>query len=204
MSRTQRRPVLRLAALAVVALVASACGSGPDLDVRRIAADAGVTAADLPPRDAELADTTWPVAAAFVVREAEAGRPVVMNLYGSWCEPCRAEAPLLRAAVAAHPDVTFLFVDTRDGRLVGERFLDDEGLGDQPSLFDPDGVVYDGLAARGMPTTAFFAADGTLVDVVHGILTEATLAQRIADLEATIPGGLAGTDGLVLPAARRR
>ncbi len=171
-------------AVLAVALVAGACGEArPTVDVR---ADA---AADLPARDAVLADADWAIAAGFVAREADLGRPVVMNLYGSWCEPCKAEAPLLRDAVGAHPDVTFLFVDTRDGRIPGLAFLQDEGLADQPSLFDQESLVYAAIGARGMPTTAFFAADGTLVDIVHGILTEATLAQRIADLEATIAAG---------------
>ncbi len=171
----------RWAALAAGAMLLGACGEAPPpLDVRTAASSV------LPARDAFLADADWPVTAGFIAREADLGRPVVLNLFGSWCEPCKAEAPLIRDAIAAHPDVTFLLVDTRDGRLVGERFLVDEGLDDVPSLFDPDSLVYAAIGARGMPTTAFFSADGSLVDVVHGILTEPVLAQRIADLEATI------------------
>ncbi len=189
-------PRARLAAaLAAAGMVLAGCSSAAAVDVRAVATEAGVTEADLPPRDAFLAEASWPIAAGFVAREAGLGRPVVVNLFGAWCEPCKAEAPMLRAAVEANPEITFLFVDTRDGRLLGQRFLEDFGLADQPSLFDPDSLVYEGLGARGMPTTAFFAADGTLVDVVHGILTEATLAQRLADLRATVADAAPPTRG---------
>ncbi|MFT5222119.1 MAG: thiol-disulfide isomerase/thioredoxin [Glaciecola sp.] len=174
-----------VAGLAAGVTLLSACSSGlPDLDLQAISA--GVAASDIPARDARLAPATWEQTAAWVLRETDAGHPVVVNLFGSWCEPCRAEAPLLRAAIAAHPDVHFLLVDTRDGIVPGEQFLIDEGLLDVPSLFDPEGLVFAGLQGRGMPTTAFFSADGSLVNISYGILTEPALAQALADLEATI------------------
>jgi thiol-disulfide isomerase/thioredoxin len=170
--------------VAGVTLLSSCSAALPELDMRAIAA--GVAASDIPARDARLAAATWEQTAAWVVRETDAGHPVVVNLFGSWCEPCRAEAPLLRAAIAAHPDVRFLLVDTRDGIVPGEQFLIDEGLVDVASVFDPDSLVFAGLQGRGMPTTAFFSADGSLVDISYGILTEPALAQALADLEATI------------------
>lgn len=71
-----------------------------------------------------------------------AGRVVVLNWWGSWCAPCRAEAEDLRAVYqATRPlGVEFLGVNVRDGRDAAEAFVDAFGHA-WPSLFDPGGEV---------------------------------------------------------------
>jgi cytochrome c biogenesis protein CcmG/thiol:disulfide interchange protein DsbE len=175
-------PVRLTAAVSVAALLALAgCTVDvADVDVVAVAAEADAPA---PARDARLVDTTWPEAAAWVAREAADGRPTVLNVFASWCGPCRAEAPILRAAHAAHQDVAFLGVDHQDVRSKGEAFLTDERL-EFPTLYDVEGEVARALGSTGMPTTAFFDHTGRLVAVHVGVLTEQLLAQRLADLEA--------------------
>jgi thiol-disulfide isomerase/thioredoxin len=70
------------------------------------------------------------------------GQVVVVNMWGSWCAPCRAEAPELEAAFPATKDrgVQFLGVDVRDGRDAATAFVEAFGI-TYPSLFDPAGRV---------------------------------------------------------------
>jgi thiol-disulfide isomerase/thioredoxin len=75
---------------------------------------------------------------------------VVLNIWGSWCGPCRAEAAeLVRVAnVTAGQGVQFLGIDVRDSRQAGADFARDFGL-TYPSIFDPPGRTLFALA--GLP-----------------------------------------------------
>lgn len=109
------------------------------------------------------------------------GRPVVVNLWASWCGPCRVEAPLLqRAARHYGADVVFLGVDSKDQRGAARGFLRHYGI-TYPNLFDGDGSIRHALELRGFPTTYIFDRKGRLVASVVGGISEQTLAARVAD-----------------------
>ena len=110
------------------------------------------------------------------------GTPVVVNVWASWCAPCRVEMPLLeRAAEEYEGRVAFLGLASRDSRAGAADFLDDVDVS-YPSLFDADGEVRRALGVRGFPTTFVFAADGTLLEAVVGGITEQRLAAQLQDL----------------------
>lgn len=116
---------------------------------------------------------------------AFAGRPTVINLWATWCPPCRREMPLLQQAQAQHQDVNFVFVDQGETSEQVARYLSSQGLTLRHVLIDArkaTGALFDEQA---LPTTLFFGADGRLVSTRVGTLSEATLAQRLAVLRAT-------------------
>ena len=110
------------------------------------------------------------------------GRPVVVNVWASWCGPCRVEAPLLqRAANRYRGDVAFLGIDSKDEAGAGRAFLDRFGIR-YPNLFDDTGEIQGALNVRGFPTTYVFDRRGRLTAKVFGGISEQTLAARIADV----------------------
>ncbi|HVE95558.1 MAG TPA: TlpA disulfide reductase family protein [Pseudonocardiaceae bacterium] len=78
------------------------------------------------------------------------GQVVVLNVWGSWCGPCRAEADDLVgvASATAEQSVQFIGIDVRDSRQAGADFARDFGL-TYPSIFDPPGRTL--LALKGIP-----------------------------------------------------
>ncbi|MFI5840826.1 TlpA family protein disulfide reductase [Catenuloplanes sp. NPDC051500] len=129
-----------------------------------------------------------------IVRLTQLRGPAVLNLWGSWCGPCRDELPAVQAyADRAAGRVHVLGIDTGDrqstaedlGRELGFRF---------PSLFDPNKELLGELAvarlgAPGLPTTVLIDADGGVRGVHQtAALDEAGLDRFVRDeLGVTVP-----------------
>lgn len=110
-------------------------------------------------------------------------RPVVLNVWASWCGPCRSEAPLLRAAHRQHGErVTFLGVAIRDTQEGARRFIAEFDLDGFEHRFDATASVPAALGGRGVPITFFFAPGGELVRLHGGVIDERTLALLIDEI----------------------
>ena len=88
------------------------------------------------------------------------GHPAVVNVWASWCGPCRTEMPVFqRVALERGRDVAFLGVNLKDNRGAARRFLKTVPLS-YPSYEDPDGQIYNAYALAGAPSTVFYDAAG--------------------------------------------
>ena len=113
-----------------------------------------------------------------------AGKPTVVNLWASWCPPCRREMPALQRAQAANPDVHVVFVNQGEEPGVIAAYLDRNGLSLGNVLVDPQSRVGAALGYGALPTTLFFDAQGRLAGTRIGELSQATLTQRLAEIRA--------------------
>lgn len=110
------------------------------------------------------------------------GTPVIVNIWASWCVPCRAETPLLERTWKAHGDeVMILGVASKDARSASLAFMDEFDVS-YPNVFDQTGDIRALLELRGFPTSYVFDADGTLRTTILGGLTEQRLAAVLDDL----------------------
>ena len=94
------------------------------------------------------------------VRLTELRGPAVLNVWGSWCGPCREELPVMQAlADATAGRLRVVGVDTRDTRDAAASFAAGRGIS-LPMLFDPDQRLLGALGRVNVPLTVFVAADG--------------------------------------------
>ena len=118
----------------------------------------------------------------FQTMLAESERPIVVNVWASWCLPCRDEAPLLTAAHADHgEEVAFVGLAFNDNQPGARGFLAEFDL-PFPHYFDQEGVVLAEFGGIGVPRTYFFAPGGELVSTINGVLNSDTLALQIEEL----------------------
>ncbi|WP_175484168.1 TlpA disulfide reductase family protein [Modestobacter sp. DSM 44400] len=115
----------------------------------------------------------------------------VINVWASWCVPCREEAPRLRAAAAATSGrVQFLGIDIQDGRDAALSFLADFGI-DYPQLQDLKGDTLHRLGSPGVPVTLAVDATGRIAYRRIGEISTDQLAAAVhaANPEVILPSG---------------
>jgi thiol-disulfide isomerase/thioredoxin len=110
------------------------------------------------------------------------GTPVVLNLWASWCAPCRTELPALqRLHAAAGGRLRVVGVDTEDTRTGGESIVTDLFL-TFPHLRDDSGELLRAIRRPGLPVTVLVSADGRVVRVYSGApLTDASLRTLVRE-----------------------
>ena len=107
------------------------------------------------------------------------GKPLVVNLWATWCPPCRREMPLLRDAQQANPGVTFVFVDLGESGDTVKHALRSDGLALDNVLLALNWAVAAKLGVRATPTTLVFDATGKRTKVHVGQVSTATLADLL-------------------------
>jgi thiol-disulfide isomerase/thioredoxin len=172
------------AAIAVIAWTNATRTAAPPDSTPDLSALAG----GAPGRSAPAPDFTVPTVdgGTFSLAEhlATDGRPVFLNLWATWCPPCRAEMPLIDEAAAAHPEVRFLGVAVRDDHGAVEDFVAEIAVGYDIAIDDGD-QVWDAYPVLGMPGTFVVDGDGTIVASHIGILAPETIEQLIGGLTDT-------------------
>lgn len=111
-----------------------------------------------------------------------AGRPTVVNLWASWCGPCRAEMPVLAAAQQREAGTQFVFVNQGESRETVLAYLQRSNLGLQNVWIDARSALGPANGSKGLPTTLFFDAQGQRVDAHFGMINAAALQVRLQSL----------------------
>jgi thiol-disulfide isomerase/thioredoxin len=198
--RTRRRVVVVLAAVAAGALLAVlllvVLPGGGNSGVTDVGGNVGAvlySAGHRPPTP-DFAGTT--LTGSQLSFSSYRGRVVVLNFWGSWCGPCRAEAPTLAAAAQHYQPagVAFLGVDERDTQASATAFERSFGI-TYPSLTDPSSLIaLDFTAAvplAGTPTTLVIDRTGRIAGAVFEEATYSELTTILAD----VTGRAAGIQG---------
>lgn len=98
-----------------------------------------------------------------------AGKPLVVNMFGSWCPPCNMEAPDLGAFAQQNPDAQVVGIACEDTEDAAREFMQKYDL-TYPLVLD-DGTWTQEFGITAYPTTIFFDAQGNEVDRLVGAST---------------------------------
>ncbi len=144
----------------------------------------GIFAVSLPKDEQKLPTLALTTLSGATVDLAQfEGKPLVVNLWATWCPPCVREMPVLHEAQDRNPAVNFVFINQGESaqRVVG--WLAARNLPLRNVLLDTRGQALGVLNQRGLPTTLFFDARGRLVSARTGELSAATLAEKLESID---------------------
>ncbi|SDR97290.1 TlpA disulfide reductase family protein [Jiangella sp. DSM 45060] len=192
-----RRPLV-LAAVAVLALAGCSDGQVERSDngnqAGYIAGDGTISIFDPAERDTapefggELLD-----GGDFQLAD-QLGEVVVLNIWGSWCPPCRKEAPDLQASYEAlgPQGVQFVGVNVREpnGQRPAQQFEDEYGI-TYPSVYDPKGdallAFRDTVPPKAIPSTLVIDREGRIAARILGAIGEASLTDIVGEIAGETP-----------------
>lgn len=110
------------------------------------------------------------------------GRPMVVNLWATWCPPCRRELPML-AQAAGKSAVPILLINEGESAEKVSRFLRDHAIPAGAVALDRNGELMRALGTSALPTTLFIDASGRIVFRHTGEISQAALTAQIEELE---------------------
>ncbi|MFT4042798.1 MAG: TlpA disulfide reductase family protein [Gordonia sp. (in: high G+C Gram-positive bacteria)] len=196
------RAILRAAltvVLSTLAVLLSACGTGKDAvaqgDTFQFVSPGGKTVISYPIATRKpIADLSGPdlvTDAPIDLNRDFAGRVVVLNVWGSWCGPCRGEADDLESVYQRFrgKGVAFVGINLRDDRQSAKDFVADRRVG-YPSIFDFDGAT---LAALTTPTSV--VPTTVVLDRAHRPAAVFLKTVSAAELGTTVAAIAAEQDG---------
>ena len=168
------RAVVLFAALMVAVSACSSDGAG--------ASDDGLHGTDDGAVDRELApDFAVPTAdgRTFSLDEhiATDGRPIFLNLWASWCFPCREEMPAIDQSSKLNPGIAFVGVSVQDTTSEAKAFLDEIRVS-YTIGFDEEGTVDSEYRPLGLPASYIISSDGVILERIFGKVTVDDLAEK--------------------------
>jgi thiol-disulfide isomerase/thioredoxin len=117
---------------------------------------------------------------------SQQGQIVVLNVWGSWCGPCRAEAPALVEAARTLPQVVFMGIDIRDNESEAEAFISSNHV-PYPSFFSQDSSLLLGLqrivSIPSPPVTIILDKQHRVAASIYGSTTTITVREIVKSLE---------------------
>ncbi len=183
--------------IGVCALVfATGCGAGSpsgESGTSFVAGDGSIVILDPAERVSAPILTGETLAGEILSSEAFAGDVVVVNVWASWCAPCRSEAPSLERLSKEFADqgVVFIGLNTRDSDTSARSFVERFGIG-YPNVIDRDGVLQlgfrDSLPPRAIPSTLVIDRSGKVAARVLGAASESSL-RGVIEAVAGEPAG---------------
>ena len=119
--------------------------------------------------------------------DAGPATPKVINLWASWCPPCRREMPMMAEMASNSEGTEFIFANQGESRQIVERYLAQAGLSLDTVLLDQFGDLGRHYRAPGLPATLFVGADGVLSHAHLGEISREALQSGIDRLQAGDP-----------------
>lgn len=117
---------------------------------------------------------------------SDKGEVIVLNVWASWCAPCRAEAPDLAAAARTLPDAAFFGINTRDNDADAAAFIRSQRI-PYPSFSDQDGSLILDLQSvirvSALPSTVVLDKQGRVAAAIYGPTTTITIKDIVQPLE---------------------
>ena len=111
-----------------------------------------------------------------------AGRPFIVNLWATWCPPCRRELPML-ADVAANSDIPILLANQGENRQAVADYLLASGISPRSVVLDKQMGLMDVAGNGVLPTTIFVDAEGEIVATHVGEISRAALSDKLQQLQ---------------------
>ncbi|HEY61273.1 MAG TPA: TlpA family protein disulfide reductase [Anaerolineae bacterium] len=119
------------------------------------------------------------------------GNVILINLWASWCLPCRKEMPIMQRVYQDYKDKGFIVfavnVTNQDNRSDAIAFFEKNNLS-FPLLFDDTGDVSNLYRLHSLPTTFFVGRDGIIDDIVYGgPMSEALIRTKVEQMLKDTP-----------------
>jgi thiol-disulfide isomerase/thioredoxin len=186
----QKALLIAALAAALVGCSTPGAGTGTDSDIRYVQGNGTVTTMEPAERKAVANLRGDDLDGKPVALDDYKGKVVVLNVWGSWCPPCRKEAPdLVEASKAlASKGVQFIGINTRDYDAGPANAFVRTFEVPYPSVYDPDGdqllAFRDTLPPTTIPSTLVVDAQGRAAARILGPVTKTTLEQIVLDVVA--------------------
>ena len=179
-----RRPLSHLVIALVAVTTLTACGGGSSTAEESFIEGSGaITKSDFKDRKAAPALSGMTLTGKTFIFNP--GQVAVVNVWASWCSPCRAEIPTLIELSRRYPDVQFMGILTRDNPVNAEAFARRLAM-PYPTFIDDSLLIgfKKTLPANAIPSTVLIDKSGNVAARISGEVTLTSLSKLIRKLEA--------------------